>query len=74
MASSLSKKSYPSSFDLISATKRYQYFENWLNKIDYRFKEHIRVGATAFIWSLWLCRNDKNFNDKYSSILQVIYR
>jgi hypothetical protein len=32
------------------------------------------VGAIAFIWSLWLCRNDKVFNDKQSSILQVIYR
>jgi hypothetical protein len=32
------------------------------------------VGAIAFIWSLWLCRNDKVFNDKNSSILQVIYR
>jgi hypothetical protein len=49
-------------------------FENWLNGIDNRFKKHIRVGAIAFIWSLWLCRNDKVFNDKNSSILQVIYR
>jgi hypothetical protein len=32
------------------------------------------VGAIAFIWSLRLCRNDKVFNDKNSSILQVIYR
>jgi hypothetical protein len=32
------------------------------------------MGAIAFIWSLWLCRNDKVFNDKNSSILQVIYR
>jgi hypothetical protein len=49
-------------------------FGNWLNGIDNRFKKHIRVGAIAFIWSLWLCRNDKVFNDKSSSILQVIYR
>jgi hypothetical protein len=49
-------------------------FGNWLNGIDNRFKKHIRVGAIAFIWSLWLCRNDKVFNDKKSSILQVIYR
>jgi hypothetical protein len=49
-------------------------FGNWLNRIDNRFKKHIRVGAIAFIWSLWLCRNDKVFNDKKSSILQVIYR
>jgi hypothetical protein len=49
-------------------------FGNWLNGIDNRFKKHIRVGAIAFIWSLWLCRNDKVFNDKNSSFLQVIYR
>jgi hypothetical protein len=49
-------------------------FGNWLNGIDRRFKKHIRVGAIAFIWSLWLCRNDKVFNDKNSSIFQVIYR
>jgi hypothetical protein len=30
--------------------------------------------ASTFIWSLWLCRNDKVFNDKKSSMLQVIYR
>jgi hypothetical protein len=45
-------------------------FGNWLNEIDNRFKKHIRVGAIAFIWSLWLCRNDKVFNDKTSSILR----
>jgi hypothetical protein len=49
-------------------------FGNWLNGIDNRFKKHIRVGAIVFIWSLWLCRNDKVFNNKKSSILQVIYR
>jgi hypothetical protein len=49
-------------------------FGNWLNGIEHRFKKHIRVGAIAFIWSLWLCRNDKVLNDKQSSILQVIYR
>jgi hypothetical protein len=49
-------------------------FGNWLNGINNRFKKHIRVGVIAFIWSLWLCRNDKVFNDKNSSILQVIYR
>jgi hypothetical protein len=32
------------------------------------------VGALAVIWSLWLCRNDKVFNDKNSSLMQVIYR
>jgi hypothetical protein len=32
------------------------------------------VGALVVIWSLWLCINDKVFNDKNYSLLQVIYR
>jgi hypothetical protein len=28
----------------------------------------------ALVWSLWLCRNDKLFYNKNSSLLQVIYR
>jgi hypothetical protein len=67
--------SHPSSFNRVSTMQYYQYiFGNWLNGIDNRLKKHIRVGAIAFIWSLWLCRNDKVCNDKNSSILQVIYR
>jgi hypothetical protein len=37
---------------------------NWLNGVDDRFEKHIWVGAIAIIWSLWLCRNDKVFNDE----------
>jgi hypothetical protein len=47
---------------------------NWLNGVDDSFEKHIRVGAIAIIWSLWLYRNDKVFNDKNSSLLKVIYR
>jgi hypothetical protein len=32
----------------------------------------LKVGAMALIWSLWLCRNDKVFNNKNCSLLQVI--
>jgi hypothetical protein len=32
------------------------------------------VEGIAFIWSFWLCRNDKVFNDKKYSILQFIYK
>jgi hypothetical protein len=32
------------------------------------------VRAIAVIWSLWLCRNDKVFDDKNCSLLQVINR
>jgi hypothetical protein len=34
----------------------------------------IRMGALAVIWSLWLYRNDKVFNDKNCFLLHVIYR
>jgi hypothetical protein len=49
-------------------------FGNWLNGVETRYKTLIRMGAIAVIWSLWLCRNDKVFNDKNSSLLQVVYR
>jgi hypothetical protein len=49
-------------------------FGNWLHGIDSKFRILLRVGAIAIIWSLWLCRNDKVFNDKNCSLLQVIYR
>jgi hypothetical protein len=51
-----------------------KFFGNWLHGIDLRFRTLIRVGALAVIWSLWLCRNDKVFNDINCSLLQVIYR
>ena len=47
-------------------------FGNWLNGVDVRFKLLIRVGAIVLIWSLWLCRNDKVFNNKNVSLMQVI--
>jgi hypothetical protein len=49
-------------------------FGNWLNGINYKYIILLRVGAIALIWSLWLCRNDKVFDNKNSSLLQVIYR
>jgi hypothetical protein len=49
-------------------------FGNWLNGVAHRFKTLIRIGTIAIIWSLWLCRNDKVFNDKNYSLVQVIYR
>jgi hypothetical protein len=59
---------------LYPATSVANIFGNWLHGIDIRFRMLIRVGALAVIWSLWLCRNDKVFNDKNYSLLQVIYR
>ena len=49
-------------------------FSNWLHGIDHRFRNLLRVGALAIIWSLWLSRNDIIFNAKINSFLQVIYR
>jgi hypothetical protein len=39
-------------------------FGNWLNDVDSSFKLLIRVGVIVVVWSLWLCRNDKVFNNK----------
>ena len=49
-------------------------FGNWLHGVDRKFRTIIRVGAVAVIWSLWFCRNDKVFNDKNCSLMQVLYR
>jgi hypothetical protein len=42
--------------------------------IDLRFRTLIRVEVIGVIWTRWLYRNDKVFNDKNYSLLQVIYR
>jgi hypothetical protein len=47
---------------------------NWVHGIDYKYMILLRVGEVALIWSLWLCRNDKVFNNNFVSLLQVIYR
>jgi hypothetical protein len=41
---------------------------NWLHGIDLMFRTLTRVGALVVVWSLWLCRNDKVFNDKNYSL------
>ena len=48
-------------------------FGNWLHGIDKKLRTVIRVGAIAVIWLLWLSRNDKVFNDKDVSHMQVLY-
>jgi hypothetical protein len=44
-------------------------FENWVHCIDYKYTTLLRVGAITLVWSLWLCWNDKVFNNKNSSLL-----
>jgi hypothetical protein len=55
---------------LFPSTSVANIFGNWLYGIDLKFRRLIRVEALAIIWSLWLCRNEKVFND----LLQIIYR
>ena len=66
--------SHPDRFYLTSLRSVANIFGNWLNGMDSRFKLFSRVGAIAVIWLLWLCRNDKVFNNTNASIMQVIYR
>ena len=49
-------------------------FGNWLHGIDKKLWTVIRVGAIAIIWTLWLSKNDKVFDDKNVSHMQVLYR
>ena len=45
-------------------------YAEWITEYRIMF----RVRAIAVIWSLWLYRNNKVFNDKNCSLMQVIYR
>lgn len=51
-------------FNLYQPTSVANVFGKWLFGIDTKFKIILRVGAIVVIWSLWLSRNDKVFNDK----------
>jgi hypothetical protein len=55
---------YPSSFCLYPSTSVTNIFRNWLYGVDLRFRTLIRVEALTVIWSLWLFRNVKVFDDK----------
>ena len=48
-------------------------FGDWLNGVDKRSKELIRIGVAAMLWAIWNCRNDIIFNKANSThYLQVI--
>jgi hypothetical protein len=50
-------------------------FGNWLNGVNKKDKERIRIGVSAFCWSIWTTRNDIVFNkQKGTNFLQVILR
>ena len=49
-------------------------FGNWLNGMDKKTKDRIRIGVSAICWSIWNCRNNLVFNKKQSgNVLQIIY-
>jgi hypothetical protein len=54
---------------LYPSTSIVNVFGNWVHGIDYKYKILLRVGVMALIWSLWLCRNDKVFDNKNSPLL-----
>jgi hypothetical protein len=60
-------------FTLYTSQSVANIFCTWLKGVDHTFKTLIRVEALVVIWSSWLCRNDKMFNDKHFSLMQVIY-
>jgi hypothetical protein len=50
-------------------------FGNWLNRIDKKTKERIRVGVCALVWTIWNCRNEVVFSRCANpNFLQVIHR
>jgi hypothetical protein len=58
---------------LFSPTSTTNVLGNWVHGIDNKYIILLMVRAIALIWSLWLCRNDKVF-DNIFFLLQVIYR
>ena len=47
-------------------------YGDWLNGIPNRFSTMIRVGSSALLWLLWLCRNYLVLISKNSTPLHVI--
>jgi hypothetical protein len=49
-------------------------FGNWLNGVDKKSKDRIRIGVSALCWSIWRCRNNIVFNNSTTfNIMQVIH-
>jgi hypothetical protein len=44
-------------FNLPPPTNITNLFGNWLNGVDKKAKERIRIGVSALCWSIWRCRN-----------------
>jgi hypothetical protein len=49
-------------------------FGNWLNGVDKKAKDRIRIGVSALCWSIWRCRNNIVFNNSTTfNIMQVVH-
>jgi hypothetical protein len=48
-------------------------FGNWLNGVDKKNKNNVRIGICSLMWAIWNCRNDVVFNKRtHVNFLQVI--
>ena len=62
-----------STFYITPPTNITNMFGNWLNEVDKKTKDRIRIGVSAICWSLWNCRNNLIFNkSKTFHAMQVI--
>jgi hypothetical protein len=39
-------------------------FGNWLNGVDKKNKNNVRIGICSLIWAIWDCRSDVVFNKR----------
>ena len=62
-------------FNISPPTSIDNLFTNWLTGVDKKTKARIRIGACAFVWAIWICRNDIVFNKVGAShFLQVVHK
>ena len=49
-------------------------FGNWLNRVNKKDKEHIRVGVCDLLWAIWHVRNNFIFNkSSFPSFMQSLW-
>ena len=62
-------------FNISPPTSVANMFGHWLDGIDKDTKARIRIGVCAFLWAVWICRNDVVFNKLGGAhFLQVVHR
>jgi hypothetical protein len=62
-------------FGIRAPAKITNLFGPWLRSFSVKQRNQELIGAAAFCWALWLCRNEVLFQrSKFKSILQVMFR